>query len=265
MTEDFFEDELKDFDSSFDSFFAANLEDTYEVMLEDIKYLEKLVTSGLDNICDCRERQKAGYRMTDEDLCDEAVWNVCKDYANFLITYRRLYKLYSNVFAVANDAVRERIKEIEANSLVNGDWVSAKSEGEALYVRLPRVPVKYYRKSTLFQEELRLILNDLSAKQLMPIIPNKVVRILNVFKTKTHPMLVPDHDNYDLKRLLDVITDYCGGGDSGLTCSLFYETIMDNSLPEGTYFIVKPMTDAVESRSETVSKLRELFKSFFNI
>ena len=84
MTEDFFEDELKNFDGSFDSFFASNHEDTYEVMLEDFKYLEKLVTSGLDNIRDCKERQKAGYRITDEDLCDEAVWNVCKAYTNFL-------------------------------------------------------------------------------------------------------------------------------------------------------------------------------------
>ena len=259
MTEDFFEDELKDFDGSFDSFFTSNLEETFEYMLVDIKELEKYIKGGLDNIRDFKERQKAGYMITDEDLCDEAVRNVCRDYVKFLITYRRIYKTYSNVFTVASDTVREKIKEIEAKSLVKGDWVSAKSEGEALYVRLPRVPIKYYRKSSLFQEEVRIVLDELYAKQLMPIIPHKVVRILNVFKTKTHPMLVPDHDNYDIKRLLDVIADYCGGGDSGLTCSLFYETIKDDSLPEGTYFIVKPMSDTIESRSETVSKLRELF------
>ena len=77
-----------------------------------------------------------------------------------------------------------------------------------------RVPIKSSRKSYLFQEELRMILDELVAKQSMPSVGDKVVRIENVFKPNITPAFVQNGDHFDVKCILDMITDYCGVEDA---------------------------------------------------
>ena len=71
------------------------------------------------------------------------------------------------------------------------------------------MPIKYFRKSCLFQEELIIVLDELVAKQDMPAIMGKVVRVVNAFKTNVNPAFIPDNDSLDIKCIFDIVTDHC--------------------------------------------------------
>ena len=211
--------------------------------------LRKIAAGNLDKIRGVRSD-------TDTDAADETGRIVSLDYPKFMSAYGALYDSYSEVFGLINgDSV---FIKADTERILSEDRIAVRVSDGALYVKLPRMPVKAFNTSKAFVYELNLLLKNYPSP--LPLIERKRIRIINVFTSDTPARLIPDNGNYDTKHLLDVITDYCGGGDSGLNCSLLMETIRTDDIPAGTYFIAENQGRDIQKINVEIAKLNTLFQ-----
>ncbi len=173
---------------------------------------------------------------------------ITRDYIRFLLLYQQLYNDYSNIFYAVYDAHLKNTVTVECDS----SFISAFATDDMLAVKLPHLPVKARIRSSVFQDLLRDKLSLVN----VPLIRDKLIHIVHIYPTAMSELRVPDNDNYDIKRLIDVISDYTGYGDSGVHCSLFMTTLLTDDVPDGSYVIVTPKSSGVKSDSETLEILQ---------
>ena len=61
------------------------------------------------------------------------------------------------------------------------------------------------------------------------------------------------------KRIIDIITDYLGGGDGGLTTSYFLESVVSDEVEEGSYVIISSADDPLKPTSLLLDDLKRFF------
>ncbi|MBQ8300537.1 MAG: hypothetical protein IJX57_01025 [Clostridia bacterium] len=86
-----------------------------------------------------------------------------------------------------------------------GNLVKATVEEDTVYVKLPRLPVRYYRRSRLFISDVRREMKALYEDGKTPKYNAKLIRVFNVFTTDFPDRMIGDNDNYDIKAITDVI------------------------------------------------------------
>lgn len=64
----------------------------------------------------------------------------------------------------------------------------------------------------------------------------------------------PDNDNYEFKRVVDILTDYIGGGDGAFTTRYVLESVKTDDIPEGSYILVVPKGTIGILRTEDIRK-----------
>lgn len=143
-------------------------------------------------------------------------------------------------------------------------WIGCDRIGDSLFVKLPWLPLKKHYRSTLYQDELRYELELLSTRKEFPVIPYKRIHFVSVYKSDTSPYKIPDNDNYDTKRIIDILTDYIGGGDGGLVCSIYMETILNDEIPEGAYIIVSPKSTEFKNGEAHIDEFKRLIEVIKN-
>ena len=143
-------------------------------------------------------------------------------------------------------------------------WIGCDRIGDSLFVKLPWLPLKKRYKCTLYQNELRHELELLEKSKGLPMLYQKRIHFVSVYKSYTSLLKIPDNDNYDAKRIIDILTDYVGGGDGGTVCSIYMETILNDEIPEGTYIIVSPESAEFKNGEARVEEFKQLVDAIKN-
>ena len=86
--------------------------------------------------------------------------------------------------------------------------------------------------------------------------PQKMIWFISIYPTDTTAHSIPVHDNQDVKRVIDIITDYTLGGDSAPGCSLRQDTQLRDDIASGTYILVMPLVDQCLTICEAVDYIR---------
>lgn len=133
--------------------------------------------------------------------------------------------------------------------VANDSAVSAWTDGEILAVRTPPLPRRGGRNSIDFEPALYRALTEID----VPVIVNKLIWLLHIYPEHIAPHLVPDADNLEIKRIIDLISDATMGGDGGLTCSLRQDSYATNELPSGTFALVFPLQNVSPTRCEALT------------
>lgn len=176
-----------------------------------------------------------------------------KLYINFILKYQQTYVQLGNLFDVINPFEKKREK-IDKELLKKSEFVKATMNEGILYIKFPRLPLQIFRKMYVFEDVLRLVLEDLH----IPRMSQKTIYILHVFKKNTSIYRIPDNDNYDFKRYVDIITDYVGGGDAGITTQFVLNSVYCDDIPEGSYFIITPSKNVIKEK-KIVKNLKKFF------
>ena len=143
-------------------------------------------------------------------------------------------------------------------------WIGCDRIGDSLYVKLPWLPLKKHYRNAMYQDELRYELDLLGKSKGIPKLSQKMIHFVSVYKTDTSLLKIPDNDNYDTKRIIDILTDYVGGGDGGAVCSIHIETILNDEIPEGTYIIVSPETTEFKKGEAHIDEFKRLIETIKN-
>ena len=85
---------------------------------------------------------------------------------------------------------------------------------------------------------------------------DKIIQFLYVYNLDkgscSHRII--DNDNHDTKAIQDAVALYLPGGDYGLTCSNYSESVLSKEVPEGTYITVIEAKSGVKPSSEIIQK-----------
>ena len=189
------------------------------------------------------------------DLKKAIIRLISASYYNFMRHRAELYNEASRLFGFVHEGY-ELKQAVSACFLGETRFISAYTRDQSLYIRIPQVPAKYYRRSDIFNEELRLVLGNLFKSN--PIyIKKKTIQIVHVFNTD-FTGLVPDNDNYDFKSIIDIITDHVSGGDSGINCWIHLMSVTSDRVAQGSYIIVSPQDNV--NLTNTVNELASVFE-----
>jgi hypothetical protein len=131
--------------------------------------------------------------------------------------------------------------------------VSASIVEGVLIIKIPHLPRRLSRSAFLCEAELYAALNGCET---VPELPQKLLRFISIYSSDTAAHVIVDHDNQDIKRVIDIITDYTLGGDSATNCSLRQDTFLLDDLPAGTYILVLPLTNSDLKRCEALELIR---------
>ena len=192
-------------------------------------------------------------KRTRTAIAKDVAKRIVADYTEFIKDYIALYEIYSSIFGAVYDTQELRRK-------IEWDIVPAQIQTAAtattLMVHLPHMPVKTHYRASVLRDILKTQLDRLFGADMIPAIEKKIVRILHVYPSATRRWQLPDNDNYYIKDVIDIITDYIGGGDGCLTCSIILETVLTDELPEGSYIIVSPDNEGIEPKNTVLETLK---------
>ena len=87
------------------------------------------------------------------------------------------------------------------------------------------------------------------------------ISYLFVYPSTVQKFNVMDSTNHDTKNVQDAICFYLPSGDTGLTCSAHFSTVIDDRIPSGTYITVQPDTDLVLPSKAVVDRWESYWKS----
>lgn len=205
--------------------------------------MQKIVSDSKEKLISYKEN------VTDSNEIVNCTRKQCtKFYINFIIQFQHLYSNFSNLLDVVYP-FENKEKEIDKKLLKETSFIEADVNDGILYVKMPRLPLKIFRRLYVFQDELRLALEDLE----IPHMSQKTMYILHVFKEGTSRYHIPDNDNYDFKRYTDIICDYIGSGDDVISTQFVLNSIYSNDIPEGSYIIIIPSKNIISIDDLTVN------------
>ena len=67
-----------------------------------------------------------------------------------------------------------------------------------------------------------------------------IIRVVNIFSSATRIHSIPDNDKYNLRNVIDNISDYTASTDNGIRCKILIESFITDELYEGSYIIAEP-------------------------
>ncbi len=183
-------------------------------------------------------------------------------YTDFLLYLYPCYKSLSSVFGYSHNSGTLRTLKM-SEVLDTTKTVDLKVLSGCLVVKLPRVPVKHFKRTTLFRDEIALRLDQLIDNHSLPMIRRKYFTIAHVFPSDTSPVSIPDNDNYDYKCIVDTIVDKLGYGDGG--CDNWFQllSIQNDNLSEGSYIIVSPLDSNLGGKFHSTDCLLEFLSGEF--
>jgi len=240
-----------------DKYDVKRVLDSIETMSNDSEALSKKLRSSWMNsgtILKLAEGDEDDRRRGSE-LLDALVRHI---YEIVIDSYNSQYRIVCSM-----SRLKRRITKDESmtnNFAEDAKYIDIVSADNTLYVKLPRVPAKCYKRTELFAEDVNDKMWELRVESKIPSIPDKLIRVLNVFSTSFEDRYISDNDNYDLKTITDILTDHIGGGDGGLKCSFFYDAVKSDEVAEGTYIIVSNFKEGIPSADAVIAVLKAIFE-----
>ena len=155
------------------------------------------------------------------------------------------------------------------NRTVIEDQVQAFLEPDAIYVRTPMlwsVQNKVVRsgafqkigpeRCTMYQDSVRhaIMLASNYHEYDFARYRDKMIYYLFAYNGNVHDgRRYIDNDNHETKHVTDGIVSFLPGGDAPLCCRFFYDAILENRIPEGSYITVLPQTAQILSPRKIVN------------
>lgn len=154
----------------------------------------------------------------------------------------KCFRLYNEVNKYVSNHSFSDIRKIQRQSFHNNEIFAFRYINDRLYVQLPRFVKRLKSKQggMIFENEFRAKIADFFQSLSEQIsFKEKMLYIINAYPSNVNPLLVPDNDNLDFKRAIDIITDFVGGGDSAFNCSYMITSVCSDAIPEGAYIILQ--------------------------
>ena len=117
----------------------------------------------------------------------------------------------------------------------------ADTDGNTVIVNLPYLPKKKVIFNDRIENDLMVnLLDNLMLSKEIPQMKEKIIRVVNIFSSATRIHSIPDNDKYNLRNVIDNISDYTAGTDNGIRCKIIIESFITDELYEGSYIIAEP-------------------------
>ena len=117
----------------------------------------------------------------------------------------------------------------------------ADTDGNTVIVHLPYLPKKKVIFNDRIENDLMVnLLDNLMLSKEIPQMKEKIIRVVNIFSSATRIHSIPDNDKYNLRNVIDNISDYTAGTDNGIRCKILIESFITDELYEGSYIIAEP-------------------------
>ena len=160
-------------------------------------------------------------------------------YTKYLSLLKSFYEIYNLLIGLGdyNDVWTEHETPAIGESVMTGVSAAVTEQNE-LIVRLPRIPKKQFNGNQLFVREIRYQLEKLYRLGKVPDMRQKYISIINIYSVSHSSYKIPDNLNWDTKKVIDVITDFTGGGDGGLNTFAFMASYQTDEIPAGMYILV---------------------------
>lgn len=123
-----------------------------------------------------------------------------------------------------------------------------------LVAKTPHLPKRSSKSTLPWEADLQQALAQID----VPFMVKKCIWFLSIYPTDTPSHTIPDHDNQDIKRVIDLITDFTLGGDSALNCSLRQDSLLFNVPLEGTYILVQPLKNQPLTVCEALALIAQM-------
>ncbi|MDO5399183.1 MAG: hypothetical protein Q4G33_14795 [bacterium] len=139
--------------------------------------------------------------------------------------------------------------------------VVIKSQNDVVCIGMPHIPLKVSTRpyDRRFGNALISVFKEYEQMIGFPYMEKKTVSFIHVYPENQNTRLLPDNDRYDYKHIIDVITDFTGGGDDALNCAITLETILDDSIPNGSYAVVRAENGAIRNCEAGAEFLRHFY------
>lgn len=173
-----------------------------------------------------------------------------------------LYELNKDVTNLVCDEEALFLTSKEAEEYTGEVAFSIKGffEKDRFCIKTPSLPSIYSqgkRKvfSSLYADEVKLLLQSNKKK-----LSNFSQANISIISIRASDSCGIDNDNIDSKAIVDAIAYYLKAGDSPRSCSFYLASIFDDTLEEGTYFIVTGDYKKAPGLSEIESWIKTLEK-----
>lgn len=216
------------------------------------------------------------YKITDKTFTEQR-WNC--DSAAFLLPERadyilrvesefydkmikKCFKLYKMINEVIPAYSLNEIEDMRRQPFKVSHAFGFQYTDGRLYVKLPHFirRLKDRNGGMMFENEFRAMLTDFFRHLPGRVsFKDKLIYIVNVYPDNTNSLFVPDNDKYDFKRVVDIITDFTGGGDSAFHCSYMLMSVSSNDVPDASYVIVQDGEAEVLSKSKIFADMAVIF------
>lgn len=176
----------------------------------------------------------------------------------------RLHRALSN-FCLCRNAYMAAAEEADELHTQTDSRIGIWTDDERFVCRFPRIPCKQENEelpfalsaAPFYTWDLEAAARNRTKYPTAIYMADKyLMQFIHVYPTERAGEL-PDNDHYAYKHYIDLVADIMGRGDSGGACSLRYDTILRDDIPEGTYCIVSDIragTLAEETLAEIVKK-----------
>ncbi|MBQ7673710.1 MAG: hypothetical protein IJT36_04175 [Alphaproteobacteria bacterium] len=200
-------------------------------IIDDIDYIEAKLKKQLKLLNEVKQEVKlAG---SEEDLYKERLEYLYKQTMSTLqYIYNRIpnfaYYCKPDVKLLENPIIADEAKQL----------VNIKVTADGIAIKIPMLPPKNKRPQYIFSNELRICLEELFLAGNLPSYNKCIIVFTQVYSSSYSSRHYVDNDNIDIKKTIDVITDYITGSDNALSTKIFVQSVVDDDLDMGTYITV---------------------------
>ena len=140
--------------------------------------------------------------------------------------------------------------------------ISVVVDGECLYVKTPPLFNRnkhWCGRGCVDYFELFAPIVEQKMQENILILPQYTEKNIQILFVEPPAQSLPDADNMDTKKVIDAITKFLPGGDSGTCCSFSLASIYSKNLSPGAYFTV---TRGFAASPEFEENIRQLIRIF---
>lgn len=222
------------------------------IYLEDrIEYVDKLIKRQKRLLKTLSElKNDFEYLMSRKEAIEDSY--VCEMLENVynqaMMNISAIYGCLPNIAYYASSVQRCYNNPVE--KAMSDRLVSVLVNGNDVYIKIPLLRKKYARVDGVFSNEMRTALENCD---ILPRYKRSVIRIVNVYNTGFKDQYIPDNDNIDIKKAVDIIADYITGSDKALNTTLILQSIYTDEIEQSTYIHVSEHKDSgIDTQCYTV-------------
>lgn len=131
---------------------------------------------------------------------------------------------------------RDALHRLTQNKALLADQFDVQVDGELVLLKMPHLSQKIFLRFHLVED---LLLAKLGDTKRLPRMKECHATFIHVYPSGNQA-LAKDVDNYDYKRVIDLLAAFMDFSDSAATFEMTMKTVFSDGLQEGTYIVLEP-------------------------